>query len=279
MVQRFSTGAEESRRLALGPGQRLYVAARDGIHVVSAEGQPLARYALPEAVRCVAVAEDGTIYAGLRSRIEVLDAEGKKKTGWDVPGARSWLTGLAVGAKDVLAADAGSRVILRYDLAGKLAGRIGERNKDRNIPGLIVPSPYLDVALGSDGLVRVNNPGRHCVETYTLEGDLESSWGKPGTSSEGFCGCCNPVSVALLPDGRCLTAEKGLPRAKAFSPDGSFQGLVAGPDSFPENGRAGALSNKSDGLLGGLDVAADAQGRIFILDIVANQLSVWRPQA
>ena len=49
--------------------------------------------------------------------------------------------------------------MLRYDKSGKLAGRIGEKNKERNIPGLIVPSPYLDVVLARDGLLRVNNTG------------------------------------------------------------------------------------------------------------------------
>ena len=52
---------------------------------------------------------------------------------------------------DVFAADAGNRVVLRYDKSGKLLGRIGEKNKERNVPGIVMPSPYLDVTLARDG--------------------------------------------------------------------------------------------------------------------------------
>ena len=90
--------------------------------------------------------------------------------------------------------------------------------------------------MGRDGLLRVNNPGRHSVEVYSAKGDLESSWGKAtATLSTAFCGCCNPVGVALLADGRCVTCEKGLPRVKVYSAQGVFESVVAGPESFPEN--------------------------------------------
>ena len=112
---------------------------------------------------------DGTVYAGARDHVEVFDAKGKRLATWESPGKRTWFTGLAVGENDVFAADAGNRVVLRYDKSGKLAGRIGEKNKERNIPGLIMPSPYLDVKLARDGLLRLNNTGRHRVEAYTAE--------------------------------------------------------------------------------------------------------------
>jgi hypothetical protein len=133
--------------------------------------------------------------------------------------------------------------------------------------------------MGRDGLLRVNNPGRHSVEVYTAKGDLDSSWGKATAAIEGFCGCCNPVGLALLPDGRYVTCEKGLPRVKIYSAQGVFQSVVAGPESFPENARAGAQHDGSDGLLGGLDAAVDSQGRIYVLDLVAEDVRVMRAKA
>ena len=114
---------------------------------------------LGTAARCVAVAGDGTIYAGCATTWKCSTAKGKRLAAWESPGKRTWFTGLAVGENDVFAADAGNRVVLRYDKSGKLAGRIGEKNKERNVPGLIMPSPYLDVKLARDGLLRVNNTG------------------------------------------------------------------------------------------------------------------------
>ena len=84
---------------------------------------------------------------------------------------------------------------------------------------------------------------------------------------------------ALLPDGRCVACEKGLPRVKVYSPQGAFESVVAGPESFFENARAGALKARSDGLLGGLDAAVDSQQRIYILDLVANTVRIMKHKA
>ena len=275
-VNRFNIANPEPRRIAVGPGDRLYVATKRGVSVFLKEGAVLSEISLSSPARCVAVAADGTVYAGVRDHLEVYDPKGQRIAIWDSPSRRSWLTGLALGENDLFAADSANRCVLRYDRNGTLIGRIGEKNKDRNIPGLIVPSPYLDVEIGRDGLLRINNPGRHSVELYTSSGDLEASWGKPSVAIEGFCGCCNPVALALLPNGRCVTCEKGLPRVKVYSSEGIFDCVVAGPESFSENGKAGSVHDLSDGTMGGLDAAVDSQGRIYILDFVSRGVRVMQ---
>ncbi len=278
-LSRFPCPNPLPRRIAIGPEDRVYIAAGNAVSVLDGEGARITDIDLGTAARCVTVAGDGTIYAGVRDHVEVFDRKGKRLATWDSPGKRTWFTGLAAGPNDVFAADAGERVVLRYDRSGKLAGRIGHKNKERNIPGLIVPSPYLDVKLARDGLLRVNNPGRHRVEAYTLNGDLEFSWGKPSAGIAGFCGCCNPVGLALLPDGRCVTCEKGLPRVKVYSPEGEFESVVAGPESFVENANATFVSGTEDCRLGGLDAAVDSRQRIYVLDVVANDVRVMKHKA
>jgi hypothetical protein len=252
------------------------VATKTGVEILDPVQGKTGEIPLSNPARCVAAATDGLIYVGLRTQVQVFNPSGQFLTAWQTPGEKAWLTGLAVGVNDVFAADSAGRVIYRYDRSGKLLGRLGEKNPARNIPGLIVPSPYLDVKLGADGLLRVNNPGRHCVHLFTSDGDLELSWGKPSLKIEGFCGCCNPIGLALLPDGRCITSEKGLPRVKVFSNDHTLESVVAGPELFRDNGRAGQVSDQSDGTLGGLDTAADSTGRVYILDLVARDVRVMR---
>ena len=278
-VSRFASPHPQPRRLSIGPGNRLYIATRDGVDVLDRDGGGVQSIGLSEPARCVAAAEDGTLYVGLRERIEVFDRQGQRVATWESPGPKTWLTGLAVAENAVYAADSGGRMIWRYDRAGKLAGRVAEKSLERKVPGLIVPSPYLDVALGRDGLLRVNNPGRHCVESYTGDGDLELSWGEPSAAIQGFCGCCNPIGLALLPDGRCVTCEKGFPRVKIYLATGTFECVVAGPESFPENGKAGSVQSLSDGSMGGLDAAVDSDGRIYILDLVAGDVRVMKRKA
>ena len=148
-VGHFAGPNPDPRRIVIGPEDRVYIAAGNSVSVLDREGTRINDIGLGTAARCVAVAGDGTIYAGVRDHVEVFDRKGKRLATWDSPGKRTWFTGLAVGENDVFAADAGNRVVLRYDKSGKLAGRIGEKNKERNIPGLIMPSPYLDVKLGA----------------------------------------------------------------------------------------------------------------------------------
>lgn len=271
-LRRFACGRGEARRLALGPDNRLWVAVGNYACAFNETGNPVAELSFPSPVRCVAVSAEGEVYVGLRDHLEVFDAEGRRQAVWESPGKKSWFTGLAVAKDAVFAADSGQRVVLHYDRTGKLRGRIGGKDPDRGIPGLVLPSPYLDVELHPDGLLRVNNAGRHKVEAYTLTGDLAVSWGKPTMGIEGFCGCCNPVALTLLPDGRFVTCEKGLPRVKVYSLHGEFEGVVAGVESFPQNARVGTGDAPGEGVKASLDAVADRAGRIFILDTITAEI-------
>jgi hypothetical protein len=269
---RFRVPRAESRRVALGPNEHLYVSAGNYLCVLDRQGTRLNEFGLAAPVRCAAAARDGTIYAGLRDHVEVLDANGQRRNTWESLGKKAWITGLAVGENDVFAADSGNRIVVRYDRSGKVLKQIGAKDKERNIPGFVLPSPFLDVELHKDGLLRVNNPGRHLVMAFTFDGDLELAWGKPSMGIEGFCGCCNPIALTVLPDGRIVTSEKGLPRVKVYSVKGDLESVVAGPETFAENSKA---CDPGDCTTGGLDVAVDAGGRIYVLDLVANDIRVF----
>ncbi len=274
----FPGRQNEPRRFYAAANGLLYVAGGKAVRILDLSGSEVRSIPCPDSVRAVAVAPDGLIYAAMSDHVEVFDAEGKPVATWTSPGGKEWFSGLAAGKDDVYAADAGNRVVWRYDRKGQVRNRIGVKDAARGVPGLVVPSPYLQVALGRDGLLRVNNSGRHQIEVYTPEGDLEFHWGKAGGSIEGFCGCCNPIGFALLPDGRHLTCEKGVPRVKIYSAQGEFEGVVATPDLFPENSRPGQ-PRRSDGMLGGLDATVDAAGVIYVMDLVTGEIRSMKLKA
>ncbi|MCX8155557.1 MAG: twin-arginine translocation signal domain-containing protein [Verrucomicrobiae bacterium] len=278
MQSTFRLPVAEGRRVAVGPEDQIWVSAGKTLLVFSARLEKLREIQALDVIRAVAVEGDGTAYVAVKDHVEVFDPQGRRREPWNIPGPNAWFTGIAVAAKDVFAADARNRVVLRYDKSGRLVGRLGEKDASRKIPGLVVPSPFLDVEVGPDGLLRVTNPGRHLVETYTFDGNLVNSWGKTSMGVEGFCGCCNPINIALLPDGRYITCEKGIPRVKRYSAKGEFEGVVVGPEAFPESLRTGAALNKWDGSMAGLDAAADGQGRVLVLDQVSNTLRIMTPK-
>jgi len=255
-------GLKELRGLAVDAADRLYVAGDEAIAVFGKEGKREGEIKAGAPPRCLALAADGTLYVGMKDHVRVFDAKGERKASWPSLGEKAILTSIAVGEGGVFVADAGNRVVVRYDLAGKQVGLIGKKDEARDIPGLVVPSPHLDLAVGRDGLLWVVNPGRHKLQAFTLAGDLEASWGKPSVNIEGFSGCCNPTDFAILPDGRFVTAEKGIPRVKVYSAEGKFECVVAAPERFEKD-------------VVGLDLAVDSQGRILVLDPAARKVRVF----
>lgn len=275
-VSRRTSPIPDARRLAIGPGNVVHVAAGNEI-VRWTASDPRPSLDLGARATCVAVAADGGVFGGTRNRILIFDADRRPRPFWESASPKSWFSGIAVGERDVWIADSGLRLVWRCDRAGKLLGRVGERQPERNVPGFVVPSPFLDVCAHPDGLLRINNPGRHRVEAYTAEGDLEQTWGQPSAAIAGFCGCCNPIALAVLADGRTVTGEKGLPRVKIYAEDGTFQAVVAPTESFADNRRRSPEAG--DALRAGLDVAVDSRGQIHILDRATSEVRVLRPKA
>ena len=269
------TGLARSRAAALDAEGRFYVAGDEAIRVLSSTGNLERIISLSREPKCVTVTPDGKLYVGLRDRIEVFDRDGQRLASWEPLGAQAFLTSIVVAKDDVLVADAGNKVVWRYDTTGTVLGRIGDKDADRNIPGFYVPSPYFDIAMAPDGLLRAVSPGHLRVEAYTLDGDLEFSWGQASTRIEDFCGCCNPANIAMLPDGSYVTAERGLIRVKIYDPDGVFQAVVAGPEQLVAGGAGQVFENVDDASASGFDVAVDADGRICVLDTIENTIRVF----
>jgi len=207
--------------------------------------------------------------------VEVYDHQAERLATWQSLGNGALLTSIAVSKKDVFVADAGNRIVIHYDTAGNVINHIGKKDIDKNIPGFVIPSPYFDLAVGHDGLLRVVNPGRHRIEAYTLNGDLEFWWGKFSTDLEGFTGCCNPVNFAILEDGNFVTCEKGLIRVKIYDSEGTFVGVVAGPQQLVEGGASRICYFPAECQSGSFDVAIDSEGQIFVLDTIKNIVRIF----
>jgi hypothetical protein len=278
----FKTGFQRSRAIALDANGVVYVSGDRAVRRFDAAGTSLGETKIDGEPGCLAVGPDASLYVALGGRVAVCDPNGRVKATWPAADERAIITSIAVTDTDVFLADAGGRVVRRCDRSGKLLNEIGRKDANRNIPGFVIPSPYFDVAMAPDGLLRVASPGRHRIEAYTAEGDLALSWGRPSAGPRGFCGCCNPVNFALMPSDKgfgdfagFVTCEKGLTRVTLYDPDGGFVGVVAGCESFQRHdellsGKPAATPHAA------LDVAVDGRGRIFVLDTCLNEVRVFK---
>ncbi len=267
------TGLSKVNGICVSTENQIFLAGDTVIRILDEKGSLLRDISLSDEPRCVAVDGD-RVYVGLRDHVEVFDTTGHPVAVWPALQEGAVITSMAVYKDNVFVADAGHRIVLRYDPQGTLVNRIGEKDAERDIPGFVIPSPYFDLAVASDGLLRVVNPGRHRIEAYTFKGDLELWWGRFGSDVEGFTGCCNPANMAILPDGRFVTCEKGVVRVKVFAPDGTFEGVVAGHEQL--TGRMAVVCQLPEQCRsGGFDIAVDASGRIYVLDTQQNMIRVF----
>lgn len=217
---------------------------------------------LQEDVAALAAGESGQVWAvGLTTVYRV--SQGAAQAVFQPKSAdRSHLVSVAASQDRVWVADAGNRRVWILDGNGGLVGSFGPKTKD--YPGLVVPSPHLDVIALPDGLFANVNPGLHRIEVREADGRLVRAFGVGGSAVEQFTGCCNPTDIAALPSGRIATMEKGLPRIKIYDLEGRMLHLVAGTDKFHPSTQGG-------------DLGATEDGRIWFLDRRRGELRRFAP--
>jgi DNA-binding beta-propeller fold protein YncE len=249
------------RGIAVDNDDLIYLTGDLSLLIMDAQGKQKQLFNLTKAANCVEVDDQGRIYLGMDDHIQIYDNNGKADE-WENLGTQAIVTSITSTNESIYVADAGNQIVYRYDKNGLMQNKIGEKNPAKEIPGFIIPSPYLDVAIDSDGFLWVTNPGRHELENFTPEGELRAFWGKWSARIDGFCGCCNPTHFALLSDGSFITSEKGLVRVKEYNRAGDFVSVVAGPSAFEEGTE-------------GLDLAVDSEDRVIVLDPKTKKIRIF----
>jgi ligand-binding sensor domain-containing protein len=239
--------------VTVGPDDRIYVSGSDSLLIFNEERILQSSISIVGPAYCLFVDRNHDLYLGMDDHVEVFDRMGQKISSWESLGEKAIITSIAVSENNVFVADAGNHIVWKFDKSGKRLKRIGAKDRARDIPGFIIPSPFFDVAMDPDGFLWVANTGRHSLENYTPDGDFRTSWGEFSMKIEGFSGCCNPSHFAILEDGSFVTSEKGLARVKVYNRIGDLVSVVATPDQFLR----GTV---------GLDLAVDSSQRIYVLD-------------
>ncbi|NLO06646.1 MAG: hypothetical protein GX131_12545 [candidate division WS1 bacterium] len=270
MVAEVDHGFSAAAAVAFGPDGTLYIAGDQAVSGFSPDGATL--WSLPLQGAATALHVDAqSILVGLKDRVAIYDLATQQwaeiaplSPHYSMQEAgRTWVTSIASNGDRRFFADAGNRRIIVYDSMGQSLGEVAGMDQERGIPPLAVPSPHLDVAMGFDGNLWLSNPGRRSIQVHSLaDGSLVSSWGVASNAIEGFGGCCNPTDIALLPDGRVVTAEKGIPRVKVMSADGALLSVVVPPNGFSQT-------------TAGIDLAADQMGQVVVLDPLGNTVRLY----
>jgi hypothetical protein len=247
--------------IAVGQADRIYALADGEVRIFKPDGMLIHNWKAPEQASCIAVSLDERIFIGVRSRVEFFDAAGNRKGSFEAgdSGKPAVITAIKILPKEILVADAVARYIHRFDFAGKRLGEIGTQNKTR---GFMLPNRSLDIDVDAKGVVVATDSGRHRVTSWTQDGAPVGHFGKFGLmNAEDFVGCCNPVNIACLPDGRLVTAEKVVARVKVYDAAGKLLALI-GPEHF-------------DPKCTHLHLAVDSKRRILVADPVRLEIKAF----
>ncbi len=264
-TQQYKTALGEIHGITTDASGTIYISGKDAVEMLDAEGKQNGKFRIEGTALCIALNQEGDLLLGMKDHIEIWSSDGKELARWNSCGSDAVITSIATSGNNVFVADAGQKVVYRFDKKGKLLNKIGLKDPATGVPGFIIPSAYFDLGISNDGNLWVVNPGRHSFEKYTLDGKLLSSWGKASMAMEGFCGCCNPSNFATLNDSMFVTSEKAIERVKIYNADGSFNSIVATPDLFEPGTK-------------GLDLAVDKKNRILVLDPVKLIVHVFEPK-
>lgn len=247
--------------IAVGADDDIYVAGEREIAIMAANGKRAGGFEVEAPIRCLAAMPAGDLLVGLADHVEIYGRDGNRRAIWQTPAPKTAISSAAVSPEFVFVADYGNRIVWRYDHAGKLAGRIGDRAPGREY-GFVIPNVFFDVAAARDGTLWAVNPGIRRLEHFTADGRFLGSWGETSLKAPGFCGCCNPAHIALMGDGSFVTSEKHIVRIKIYDKEGNFRGIVAGHENFAGDSP-------------GLDLAVDSRGRILALDSRAGGVRIY----
>ena len=197
---------------------KIFIALNHAVVVYSKAGTLVKQFPIEQEIRDIKV-EDGRIYLLFPAAMAVYSVEGEEITGWKARRNNSDYCAMALTSDYVFVTDAGNKNICKYTKEGEYVAVI------LSPEGFIIPSFAFDI-LNIRDTIYCSNSGRHRIESYTLDGEFIAAFGKSGSEPGSFAGCCNPVYLAMTPNGDILTSEKGNPRISCFNRNGTFNAVL-----------------------------------------------------
>ncbi|MCW3785268.1 hypothetical protein [Plebeiibacterium sediminum] len=216
LVSSFST-SDEINGFEIYKNQ-MVVATSNNIAIYNSSAQLKKQFSIAPNLRDISV-ENDSIYLLFPSRIMVYNFDGDLKNEWEACGENSDYCSIAASPYHLFVTDASNKNICQYTIDGQLERFIESPNR------FIIPSYTFGITYANNSIY-CSNPGRHCVERYSVKGQYLGSFGEPGNAPGKFCGCCNPVYIDYTSAGEIITSEKGNPRISCYDSEGNFRNML-----------------------------------------------------
>ena len=241
----------------MGNGQIAVIGDRQ-LAIFSPNGRRIHAQDLDAAPQAICAGAEGGLLVALQDAILLLNEAGARIGRWSLADRDGIaVTSISAGRDSVYVGDGVHGKVHRFTASGRYQGPLDQT--------FAAAANFFPVEVDAAGRLHVAHSSRHRVETFDRAGRSVASWGAKSRDAAGFSGCCNPVDLAVLPDGRFVTAERGQPRIKLFSSKGDYIETLADPEQFTAD-RLSSYDNHQACSGGGLSVAAGPRGEVYVLD-------------
>ncbi|WP_430809516.1 MULTISPECIES: hypothetical protein [unclassified Carboxylicivirga] len=199
-------------------GTRLYVAGKESVSIYNLRGERVSSFKIKANARDMAISHK-RLFVLYPSFIEKYSLNGDSLDAWDACSELSDYASFTITDDFVFVSDVVHKNICKYTREGNFVQFIESPDK------FITPSHFFDITHKND-TIYCANPGRHRVESYTLNGEFIAAFGRAGSHAGAFAGCCNPSYIHFDDQGRLLTSEKGNPRISYYDQSGTFNRVL-----------------------------------------------------
>jgi len=238
----------------------LAIAYKNQVQVIDTAGRETFSKSITKPATAIHISSGNEIYLASKNLVEVIDAKaGNLLRQWEINDSATYITKFATRDSLLFIADAGKAAVRIYTIEGVEVAFFDGKNQTDSKHGIIIPSPYFDIAFDADGELWAANTGIQAIENYSADGTLRAFWGKSGYDLAGFIGCCNPAHFCIMANGNFATCEKGIVRIKEYLPSGELKSVIAPPDVFDANSEPA-------------DLTSDESSAIYALDISRNMI-------
>jgi len=234
----------------------LAIAYKNQLQLIDTAGREIFSKSIANPATAIHISSDNEIYLASKNLVEVFSTNaGSLLRQWEINDSASYITGFDIKNGQLFIADAGKAAVRIYTLDGVEVAFFDGKNQTDSKHGIIIPSPYFDIAFDADGELWVANTGIQAIENYSSDGTLRAFWGKSGYDLAAFIGCCNPAHFCIMANGNFATCEKGIVRIKEYLPSGELKSVIAPPDVFDANSEPADLTSDESNAIYALDAS------------------------
>ena len=117
-IRQIPLSFQQVSGIAVDCEDNIYVTGDESVLILHNDGQVKSTISTGQTPLCLDVDKNGDLFLGMKNHIEVYKRDGIKKAQWENMGVKAHVTSLKITDEYIFAADAGNRIVRKFDKSG-----------------------------------------------------------------------------------------------------------------------------------------------------------------